>query len=65
MGAKGFRFWESQELIYFFLLIQANTLDVSKNLVVLILIYLGPQINAQTPKEHSEPLKMSFEHIVT
>ena len=41
------------------------TLDVSKNLVVLILIYPGPNIYAQTPKEHPEPLEMSFESIIT
>ena len=40
-------------------------LDVSKNLAFLILIYPGPYINAQTPKEHPEQLKMSFESIVT
>ena len=30
MGAKGFRFWESQELIYFFLLILYVCMYTSK-----------------------------------
>ena len=44
---------------------EEKELVVPKNLVVLILIYPGPEINAQTPKKHPEPLKMSFESIVT